>query len=89
MQYINWRMAIMKYLDKVKVIKDKEIYKKCNINQGMIGTIIDAEIRDNCFHVIFVDKNMTYTAEFKTEQFIITVESDNETQGSVHVEIQQ
>jgi len=48
----------MKYLDKVKVIKDKEIYKKCNINQGMIGTIIDAEIRDNCFHVIFVDKNM-------------------------------
>lgn len=38
---------------------------------------------------VFVDKNMTYTAEFKTEQFIITVESDNETQGSVHVEIQQ
>lgn len=38
---------------------------------------------------VFVDKNMTYTAEFKTEQFIITVESDNETQGSVQVEIQQ
>lgn len=48
----------MKYLDKVKLIKDREIYKKYNIYQGMIGTIIDAEIRDNCFHVIFVDKNM-------------------------------
>ena len=48
----------MKYLDKVKVINDKEIYKKYNIHQGMIGTIIDAESRDNCFHVIFVDKNM-------------------------------
>ena len=48
----------MKYLDKVKVINDNANYKKYNIYEGMIGTIIDAEIRDNCFHVIFVDKNM-------------------------------
>ena len=30
---------------------------------------------------------MTYTAEFKTEQFHISAKSDNELQGSVHLEI--
>lgn len=45
----------MKLLDDVKVIKDNEEYKKSNVYSGMIGTIIDAEIRDNYFHLIFVD----------------------------------
>ena len=48
----------MKFLDKVSVINDKEDYKKENVFKGMQGTIIDAEIRDNCFNVIFVDERV-------------------------------
>ena len=38
---------------------------------------------------IIVDENMTYIAEFKTEQYAIIVESDDEAQGSVAIEINQ
>ncbi len=47
----------MKYLDKVKVIKDREEYKKNNVFKGRIGTIMSAEIRDNCFYIIFNREN--------------------------------
>lgn len=47
----------MKYMDKVKVISEKEIYKKNNISIGEIGTIINAEIRENDFYVVFDNKN--------------------------------
>ncbi len=43
----------MKYMDKVKVINMKKEYEKNNVYLGRIGRIIDAEIRDNCFHVAF------------------------------------
>ena len=45
----------MKLLDEVKVVSDKEEYKKEKVSKGMIGTIIDAEIRFNSFQVGFVD----------------------------------
>ncbi len=48
----------MKYLDKVKVTHDREEYSEYGIHKGMVGTIILAEIRDNCFVVIFIDPNM-------------------------------
>ena len=41
----------MKMLDDVKVIKDRDEYRKENIFAGMIGTIIDAEIRFGEFFV--------------------------------------
>ena len=47
----------MKYLDKVKVIKDREEYKKDNVFKGRVGTIMSAEIRDNTFYVVFIDPN--------------------------------
>lgn len=40
----------MKFLDDVEVLVDKKEYQDNGIYKGMIGTIIDAEIRDNCFH---------------------------------------
>lgn len=53
MCYIDRRLAIMKYLDKVKLIVDKEKYKKDKIKKGEIGTIWLPEIRDNSFYVAF------------------------------------
>lgn len=46
----------MKFLDEVKVVNDRDEYKRQNIFAGMIGTIIDAEIRFDCFNVIFSDE---------------------------------
>ena len=43
----------MKYLDRVKVLKDRKCYKDCNVYAGMIGTIMQAEIRNNEFYCIF------------------------------------
>ena len=48
----------MKFLDKVEVINDKKEYNDNEIYKGMTGTIIDAEIRDNCFNVIFIDERV-------------------------------
>lgn len=46
----------MKFLDKVQVIENRKSYQKQNVVKNMIGTIIDAEIRENCFNVVFVDE---------------------------------
>ena len=45
----------MKLFDEVKVINDRERYKEYNVHKGMVGTIIDAEIRFRAFQVIFTD----------------------------------
>lgn len=45
----------MKLFDKVKVLADAEEYAKEEVYKGMVGTIIDAEIRGRSFHVIFTD----------------------------------
>ena len=45
----------MKLFDKVKVLADAEEYAREEVYKGMVGTIIDAEIRGRSFHVIFTD----------------------------------
>lgn len=57
----------MKMLDDVKVIKDRDEYKKENIFAGMIGTIIDAEIRFGEFFVCFQDQR-TLDREFMSKE---------------------
>ena len=47
----------MKYLDKVKLIKKRNEYADNNVSVGEIGTIFEAEIRDNSFFVIFDNKS--------------------------------
>ncbi len=43
----------MKYLDDVQLINERDEYKKEGLTVGMIGTIINAEIRDTAFFVVF------------------------------------
>ena len=45
----------MKLFDKVKVLVSKPEYEEQEVYKGMVGTIIDAEIRGRSFHVIFTD----------------------------------
>ena len=64
----------MKYLDRVKVINDN--YKDEGITKGMIGTIIDPDIRWNCFYVGFIDQRI-YDKEFMSkEENIFKLNSD-------------
>ncbi len=58
----------MKLYDKVKVINDCDYYNKQGIFKGRTGRINFAEIRNNCFHVVFIDerfedKNFEWTDE--------------------------
>ena len=46
----------MKIFDKIKVIKDCKYYKNNGVYKGRIGRINSAEIRDNCFEVVFIDE---------------------------------
>ena len=57
----------MKMLDDVKVIKNRDEYRKENIFAGMIGTIIDAEIRFGEFFVCFQDQR-TLDREFMSKE---------------------
>ena len=43
----------MQYGDMVKVVIEKKDYSKNNVHKDMIGMLSDAEIRNNCFMVIF------------------------------------
>ena len=66
----------MKFLDKVEVINDNDEYKKNNIYNGMIGTIIDAEIRDNCFNVIFIDERIKNKKFLSKEENFLSLNDD-------------
>ncbi len=48
----------MRFLDDVKVLKDKKEYNELGIYKGMVGTILEAEIRSGSFYVNFIDPNM-------------------------------
>ena len=64
----------MKYLDDVKVLNDN--YKNEGITKGMIGTIIDPDIRWNSFFVIFQDQRV-YDKDFmKVEDNILKLNDD-------------
>ncbi len=45
----------MKLFDKVRILANSPEYAKEDVYQGMIGTIIDAEIQFRAFQVIFTD----------------------------------
>ena len=59
----------MKYLDMVKVINDKQDYKKYGVSKGMVGMLTDPEIRGTDFFVVFsytyfTDKEDVYIPVF-------------------------
>ena len=66
----------MKFLDRVEVINDNEDYNKNNVTKGMIGTIIDAEIRDNCFNVIFIDERVKDKEFMAVEENFLSLKDD-------------
>lgn len=66
----------MKFLDRVEVINDNEDYNKNNVTKGMIGTIIDAEIRDNCFNVIFIDERVKDKEFMSVEENFLSLKDD-------------
>ena len=66
----------MKYLDRVKVIKDKKRYNDNGIYKGMIGRISDAEIRDDCFHVAFIDERVKDDRFMSTEENMLKLKDD-------------
>ena len=66
----------MKFLDKVKVLVDKKEYNDNEIYEGMIGTIIDAEIRDNCFNVIFIDERVKDKDFMSKEENFLSLKDD-------------
>lgn len=47
----------MKLYDMVKFVGNEKNYLKYNIKTNEIGRIIQPEIRDNCFLVVFIDPN--------------------------------
>ncbi|MBE7076213.1 MAG: hypothetical protein E7375_04045 [Clostridiales bacterium] len=47
----------MNIYDDVRVLNDKEEYKKEGVFKDMVGRIILGEIRENSFYVNFIDKN--------------------------------
>ena len=69
-------MAKMKFLDKVEVANDTKEYSQNSIFKGMQGTIIDAEIRDNCFNVIFVDERLHKKQFMSEESNFLSLEED-------------
>ncbi len=66
----------MKLFDEVKVIKDREKYNEQGVYKGMIGTIIDAEIRFNAFQVIFTDKRAKDKKFMSVEENIFKLKDD-------------
>lgn len=66
----------MKLLDEVKVINDREEYAKEQVFSGMIGTIIDADIRWNSFYVCFQDQRVYDKRFMKIENNIYKLKKD-------------
>lgn len=66
----------MKFLDKVEVVIDKKEYKDNEIHKGMVGTIIDAEIRDNCFNVVFIDERVKDKEFMSKEENFLSLKDD-------------
>ena len=67
----------MQVYDKVKVLKDRDEYKKYNVYKGMVGTIMSGEIRDNTFLVCFIDPRF-YDKNFVwTDENMKTMQEDN------------
>lgn len=66
----------MRLYDEVKVINDKEEYKKEGVSRGMVGTIWSGEIRDNSFLVLFIDPRYRDKEFFLNEDNIYKLKDD-------------
>ena len=66
----------MKYLDKVKVKKDRKEYEENQVFKGMVGTICDAEIRNKCFYVAFIDERVKDKEFMSIEENIYKLKDD-------------
>ena len=66
----------MRYLDRVKVLRDRDEYNENGVVKGMIGTICDAEIRDDCFHVAFIDERVKDKKFMSVEENIFKLKDD-------------
>lgn len=64
----------MKLLDDVRVINDN--YKKQNVTNGMIGTIVDADIRWNSFFVCFQDQRVLDKDFMSKEENVFKLDDD-------------
>ncbi|MBO5954913.1 MAG: hypothetical protein J6Q13_02980 [Clostridia bacterium] len=66
----------MKIYDEVKVIVDKEEYTNQKVFKGMIGTIIQPEIRDKDFLVCFNDPRLQDKSFVFNDETIKTIQDD-------------
>ena len=64
----------MKYLDDVRVLNDN--YKDEGVTKGMIGTIIDPDIRWNSFFVVFQDQRVYDKKFMSVEDNIFKLNDD-------------
>lgn len=64
----------MKYLDDVKVINNNYVTE--GISKGMIGTIIDPDIRWNSFFVVFQDQRVYDKKFMSVKDNIFKLEDD-------------
>ena len=66
----------MKMYDKVEVLNDSEDYAKEGVYKGMIGRIESAEIRGDCFSVIFIDPRYHDPNYVFTDESMYELEED-------------
>lgn len=66
----------MKFLDEVEVIVDRKEYNDEGVYKGMIGTIIDADIRWGSFYVNFQDQRVYDKGFMAVEGNIFKLEDD-------------
>ncbi len=64
----------MKLLDEVKVVNDK--YKENGITEGMIGTIIEVDIRWESFYVCFQDQRVYDEVFMQNQENIFKLKND-------------
>ena len=64
----------MKYLDDVKVLNDN--YKDEGITKGMLGTIIEPDIKINSFYVLFQDQRVFDKDFMNDEDNILKLKKD-------------
>ena len=66
----------MKLYDKIRVINDCKYYNDNGVFKGRLGRINSAEIRDNCFEVIFIDERFFDKSYNWTDENLLTIKED-------------
>ena len=66
----------MKLFDKVKIIKDCDYYNQNGVYKDRVGRINSAEIRDNCFEVVFIDERFFDKTFQWTDENMYTMKDD-------------